>query len=254
MDDLAHLQSTARRGASGVTGLLGRLRSGDTFVFLFVLLIIALGTAIIGTSTTAGRVAVEVLSGATLLVTVLAARISKGWMIAGWLVFFLALFVAGAGAVLGDHPLTLTTVAVSHVALLWLCAVLVLRRLLRHETVTVETIAGSLCVYLLIGLAFANLYVAMSAVAGGPVLTSTVQDTQPFVTGDYVYYSFISMLTVGFGDVLPVSQWAKSVTVVQAVIGQVVLLTLVARLVSVAEFRNVTRATAAEEEDAVQDP
>ena len=62
------------------------------------------------------------------------------------------------------------------------------------------------------------------------------------------------MLTVGFGDVIPVSQWAKSVTVVQAVIGQVVLLTLVARLVSVAGFRNVTRGTAAEEEDAVQDP
>ena len=59
----------------------------------------------------------------------------------------------------------------------------------------------------------------------------------PIDRGDFYYYSFIGMLTVGFGDFVPLSDWGKALTASQAIIGQVVLLTLVARMVSVAQVR-----------------
>lgn len=245
VDGRGKLQTRARKGAAGVSGALGRVRSGDTFLFLFVLLIVTLGMAIIGTSETAGRVVFEVLSGATLLVTLLAAKASRSWKVAGWLVFISAVIVASASVSVHDAPLAAVTIPASHVALLLLCVPIVLRRLLQHEEVTGETIAGSLCVYLLLGLAFANLYLALSAAGDAPVLKATVAAEMPLVIGDYIYYSFIGMLTVGFGDVVPVTQWAKAATVVQAIFGQVVLLTLVARLVSVAQFRRFRQADAA---------
>ena len=49
---------------------------------------------------------------------------------------------------------------------------------------------------------------------------------------DYVYLSFVTLTTVGFGDITPLSNLARSVVVLEALIGQIFLVTLVARLVS----------------------
>ena len=48
----------------------------------------------------------------------------------------------------------------------------------------------------------------------------------------WVYFSFITLTTVGFGDITPISELAKRLVVIEAFVGQVFLITLVARLVS----------------------
>ena len=51
-------------------------------------------------------------------------------------------------------------------------------------------------------------------------------------TGDYVYFSFVTLTTVGYGDITPATELAKRLAVVEAFVGQVFLIVLVARLVT----------------------
>jgi hypothetical protein len=102
----------------------------------------------------------------------------------------------------------------------------VLRRVLEHEQVTMQTLAGALCGYVLIGFVFAAAYGAIDAFNSGPVLDGAVRRE------DYTYFSFVTLATLGYGDVVPVTELARRVSVVEAISGQVFLATTIARLVS----------------------
>lgn len=101
--------------------------------------------------------------------------------------------------------------------------VLVLRRLLLQERVTLETVAGALCTYLMVGLAFASLYRTISVVDAGAFTEE--------LGGASSYFSFVTLTTLGYGDIAPVSDLARSLSTLEAVLGQVLLVTLVARFV-----------------------
>lgn len=105
----------------------------------------------------------------------------------------------------------------------------ILRRVLGHERVGIETILGALCVYIIIGLMFTFLFIAIARVSTTPFLAQPPPYHSP---ADYLYLSFVTLTTVGFGDLTPASKLARSVVVLEAMIGQVFLVTLVARLVA----------------------
>ncbi|MCJ7436821.1 MAG: ion channel [Acidimicrobiia bacterium] len=104
----------------------------------------------------------------------------------------------------------------------------IIRRILGHEEVSAETIYGALCVYLLIGLVFSSLFVAVNGL-GSEHFALPADQNQP---ADLLYLSFITLTTVGFGDVVPNTDFARAVVVLEALIGQIFLVTLVARLVA----------------------
>ncbi len=104
----------------------------------------------------------------------------------------------------------------------------IIRRILGHEEVSVETIYGALCVYLLIGLVFASLFAGVNSV-GSEYFASPPSQNQPT---DLLYLSFITLTTVGFGDVVPATDLSRALVVLEALMGQVFLVTLVARLVA----------------------
>jgi hypothetical protein len=104
----------------------------------------------------------------------------------------------------------------------------ILRRILgHHRIVSTETLAAALCTYLLIGLAFANLYAAVDA---WDVAAFTDVDAGDRLS-DLVYFSFVTLTTVGFGDIVPKSDLARSMAVTEALMGQIVLVTFVGRIV-----------------------
>ena len=105
----------------------------------------------------------------------------------------------------------------------------ILRRVLGHERVGIETILGALCVYIIIGLMFTYLFIGIARVSSTPFLAQPPPNHQP---ADFLYLSFVTLTTVGFGDLTPFSKLARSVVVLEALIGQVFLVTLVARLVA----------------------
>ena len=104
----------------------------------------------------------------------------------------------------------------------------ILRRILGHERVGTETILGSLCVYVLIGITFASIFIAIDALGDINFAAPANANNAP----DLLYLSFITLTTVGFGDVVAAHDFGRAVLVLEAVIGQIFLITLVARLVA----------------------
>lgn len=137
-------------------------------------------------------------------------------------------FVAVVLALLGDAPVFRGAVQLLFVVLLAALPFVIIRRILGHQQVSVETIYGALCVYLLIGLVFASLFGAVNSL-GSEYFASPPSQNGP---ADLLYLSFITLTTVGFGDVVPANDFSRSLVVLEALMGQVFLVTLVARLVA----------------------
>jgi hypothetical protein len=101
----------------------------------------------------------------------------------------------------------------------------VVGRVLAHDRVGSQTILGALAAYFLIGLVFAWIYLSLDGLVAGAIL-------EPPIEGLPSYHSFVVLTTLGFGDISPVDEFARKVTAIEAMTGQIFLATLVARLVS----------------------
>jgi hypothetical protein len=101
-------------------------------------------------------------------------------------------------------------------------------RVLHHRRITAETVLGALCAYVLIGLLFAFLYLAVQELRDGSFFAQPGSHAQ----SEYVYFSFVALTTLGFGDLSPAVGLPQALTVLEALLGQVFLVTLVARLVT----------------------
>lgn len=111
-------------------------------------------------------------------------------------------------------------------ALLIFLVVALLRAVLAHEVVTMQTIIGAVAAYALIGLAFSWLYLGMSTVDSDQFsFDATIPSAFP-------EFSFVVLTTLGFGNQVPDEPFAARLTVIEAMIGQIFLATFVARLVS----------------------
>jgi hypothetical protein len=128
---------------------------------------------------------------------------------------------------------------VSLQATAWLLIALVIIWTVAHAVfgpgrVTYHRVVGAILLYLTIGLVFVALYTLVGAYSPNAFsgLTVTAQVSLP---SDLVYFSFTTLTTLGYGDILPVHPIARSLSNVEAIIGQVYPATLLARLVSLGE-------------------
>jgi ion channel len=104
----------------------------------------------------------------------------------------------------------------------------VLWAVLHEERVGFRTILGAISVYLIIGLLFASLYVAVDRLQPGGFFGPVAE----LHTGDYVFFSFTTLTTTGYGNLVPGGQPGKMFSVLEMLIGQIFLVTLIAGLVS----------------------
>ena len=114
--------------------------------------------------------------------------------------------------------------------------VVIARRLAKHTIVSLDTVVGAAAIYLLIGLLFAVIYSTISFVlarqglpAGAPGFFVA---SRPIEASDYIYYSFTTLATVGYGDLTASIALGRLLSVCEALIGQLYLVTIVAVLVS----------------------
>lgn len=144
-----------------------------------------------------------------------------GVALAVWLLLHAVQF--GTGAALRRALLAAAT--------LWSAGAL-LPTVLRAGRVDGERIAAALSAYLLVGLAFGGFFAALDAVAPGSLGSAGARDAALVSLADAVYFSFVTLATLGYGDFVPLSPVARSLAVLEAVFGQLYLAVLVARLVS----------------------
>jgi hypothetical protein len=112
---------------------------------------------------------------------------------------------------------------------------LIIGNIFSNNEVTIDTIAESLCAYLLLGFAFAAIYGLIDTLQPGSFLSSISGQVISFSDEDSglnrIYFSFITLLTVGYGDIVPNTPPAKLTSIIEGFAGQVYLVVLIARLV-----------------------
>jgi len=168
-------------------------------------------------------------------------------------VFFSVVVVSGVMAVAGRRvPVVTILLALVTIAVRWahlglatprlaiidgvfsavmvaILAVLILAQVFRAGPVTVHRIEGAVAVYLLIGVLWGTAYRVVAILEPAAFMTSfgPLSDA-----ASLYYFSFVTLTTVGFGDIIPVTQAARGLTMVQALTGQLYPAILIARLVS----------------------
>jgi hypothetical protein len=103
----------------------------------------------------------------------------------------------------------------------------VVRSMRARNKVTVEAVFGVLCLYILLGLFFAQLYGAIDRVDGGHFFANGLQATP----SECVYFSFTTLATIGYGDITTASNLGHTLAVTEGLVGQIYLVTIVSLLV-----------------------
>jgi len=136
----------------------------------------------------------------------------------------------------GNLPLRALTAA-SFSLFFALITVVVLRHILSAREVTTDIILGAMCAYLLLGMVWAMVFslieilVPGSFLHGGQAVTEGFQGSRLQVISSFIYYSFVTLTTLGYGDITPRSSPAAALSSLEAVIGQLYIAVLIARLV-----------------------
>ena len=100
-------------------------------------------------------------------------------------------------------------------------------RLLRDRGVTVQAVAGALAIYLSVGLVFAWVIGILSHFGSTRYFAQGTDGTE----GDWVYFSFTVLTTTGFGDFSPATGAGHAVAVVEMLVGQLYLVTVLGLMV-----------------------
>lgn len=138
------------------------------------------------------------------------------------------------------------------IAFLGFTAATILAFLFRAQRITVNMICASLCVYLLLGVLWAEIYSLLAVIEPDSFVFNFAQeeaDRGMQFGGERsvfpLYYSLVTMTTLGYGDIVPASSAARMFAAVQALTGQIYLAVLVARLVGL----HITQASNRENQD-----
>jgi hypothetical protein len=93
-------------------------------------------------------------------------------------------------------------------------------------------IIGAVLVYLNVGLAFMSLYCFVALIVPGAFSGLGQLQDNLAVASNLIYFSFVTLTSVGYGDIVPVHPVARSLTNIETIIGQLYPATLLARLVT----------------------
>ena len=123
-------------------------------------------------------------------------------------------------------------------ALVAVTPIAIVRRLVQHPKVNLTTITGAANIYLLFGLFWASVYSFIGALTRSrarrrpPRRSSSRRPQRTPVGSDFIYYSYMTLTTVGYGDLTAASQIGRMVSITEALVGQLYLVIVVSVLVA----------------------
>lgn len=134
------------------------------------------------------------------------------------------------------RPLTAFLAYVSLVALQFWILFVLFQFVFYARRVTRDVILAAITIYLLIGDVFIPIYMGIETVTratiAAPAFILSIAPEVAVGWQDMAYYSYVTLTTLGYGDVLPVTGWARMAAVSEAIIGVLYIAILMARLVS----------------------
>ncbi len=132
-----------------------------------------------------------------------------------------------AAGLLGSARLVNATLAVDQLVLVATSGYAIVRVLMAANQVDIAAVLGVLCIYLLLALLFSALYQLGAAVQTGFLTGVRATPT----AADCLYLSVITLATVGYGDITPATELGRTVAIIEALVGQLYLVSVVAAVV-----------------------
>lgn len=218
--------------------------TNNRFVFLLGGLLLALLIAPITTEWFPGFAGL-VLSGA-LLISVVSMSASRLIYRTGWCLVAAKVLLTAA-----SHIYALTGFFIAETVVMFvffiLATVFAFQRVLDSEYVDMNRIAGAISIYMLIGLIWTSLYFFVSLVEpqafdGLSDVSGRDIETTTAAYMDLLYYSYVTLSTLGYGDITPLSRVVQSLAYLEAICGVMYVAVLVAALVGSYGNKRVARA------------
>jgi hypothetical protein len=206
-----------------------RLR-GSGYGLVLALILVTLGFQLAAADSEAVRVVTILLQSATLLAAFHVSGVPL-WIFHAAVAVTCFACLSVAGILIGSGELG--EAATRSVGLLLVIAApaAIMLGAIRHFRaaggVTLTTMFAVLCIYLLLGMAYAYIFGIAGALDSSPFFNSGRTETQ----SHFLYYSFTTVTTTGFGDFTAKTDLGRSLTITEALIGQIYLVTVVALIV-----------------------
>lgn len=186
-----------------------------------------------------GAVGIEVLMDIFMTLILIsglyAASQSKRLFSVGLLIAFPA-FVAHWMSYLANVPFSALAGKICSAIFFTFMVVLVLNYLSEEKEITADVIACAICGYLLIGLMWANFFSVLEILQPGSFSFPAGASAE---ASHFTYYSYVTLTTLGFGDITPITDQARSISALEAIVGPIYLAILVARLVGMSISQSI---------------
>ena len=167
------------------------------------------------------------LQGATLLAALAASEASRRLVRFSIVVVVLGL-ASGITALFSETQNSRGLASVLSFLLVGVAPVAIAASMYRKRRVDLHTVMGAICIYVFIGMFFAFVFTAIGFFGSGPFFAQMKTAT----TADYLYFSFVTLTTVGYGDLTAADGLGRATAVFDALLGQIYLVTVLALLVS----------------------
>jgi hypothetical protein len=206
-------------------------RFADSFGLVLLLLVASYFVIAVSGDGDGGRIVSMIIFAATTWLALRASQVKRRILRIALALIPLATLVAIIFVLVGNDETATIVTKILTVLLVVVAPVAILRRLVDHPVISLNTFYGAVCVYLLIAMFFATTYGLIALLTGEQFfaqLTVAAKDT-PAV--DYLYFSFVTITTTGYGDFTAASGVGRMTAVLEAIFGQLYLITVVALVV-----------------------
>ena len=199
-----------------------RLGYGPVLVTVFLNIIVQLALPDEGYT----RVISSIIAGFTLMLALYAAGVSAKRLKIVGVIVVLSVLASIGGTASQSQAGNILTPAVGFMLSIG-APLAIARDLIRQPEVTTRSVIGAATIYLLIGVFFGQVYTLMASAGDTPFFAQGTDGT----IAERLYFSFITITTVGYGDFTAATQWGRAFAAAEALIGQLYLVTVISVLV-----------------------
>jgi hypothetical protein len=203
---------------------------GYRYGFLLLMILASLIFQLAASDADWARLVAIVIQGLTLLTALLASRVHP-WVLRLATIAVCGAILASAAALIGFGTLGPTAARLITGMMVALAPASIARGVVldfKEHGISLHTMFGVLCIYLLIGSLFAFVYGFVSSVGSEPFFA---QHGDVDTSQNFLYFSFVTMTTVGYGDLTAATSLGRSLAIAEALTGQIYLVTVVATIV-----------------------
>ncbi len=198
----------------------------DAFGLVLVLVLLTYVLASVVANDGWGAVLLTVTTSATAIVALTSSHAREAFVRRVIAIALFAVLLATTSAISGGRP-WLNVASFLVICLLAVAMAAVLQRVVTSQEVSSRTILGAISVYTSMGILFTWAYGTIDRIEGGGFFGAMPTDGS-----DFLFFSYTTLTTTGYGDLVPVGQVGRMVSGLEMMLGQVFLVTLVAGLVS----------------------